>query len=245
VFLKVDAEYFISTNVDVQDGLFNGSTGCLKKIEYGRTHLGNPIPKRCWMDFRNPLIGANKRLGTNGYQRKKEINVDWTAIERITKNLSKTGRHKGLEIVRTQIPLVAANGMTIMKSQGSSIPCVTVAVKRSRTSTGRLTRKLTRELLYVACSRATSLAGLFIDGEFDAPEPPRKDDFVTTEMERLRAIPFSFSIKFLQDFGTNYRKLFFHNMQSFIAHREDLSADHCAMSRYVYSSRPLLIYVVI
>jgi len=32
--LQVGAVYFISTNINVEDGLFNGATGVLKKIEY-------------------------------------------------------------------------------------------------------------------------------------------------------------------------------------------------------------------
>jgi hypothetical protein len=230
VNLQVGGEYFVSTNIDVQDGLYNGSTGNLKLIEYGMTHERKKIPKRCWLDFRNSLVGSTKRISTRSHQIRKKIHVDWTAIDRVTRNLSKTGRHKGLEIIRNQIPLVAANGMTITKSQGSSIPVVVVSVKRFRNQFGKLTRKLSRELLYVACSRATSLTGLYIDGEFEAPAPPPPFDPVSIEMERLRNIPFKFQIRFLQDFG-QLNKLFFHNVQSLPAHVSDLLADNCATQR--------------
>jgi hypothetical protein len=196
------------------------------------THERKKIPKRCWMDFRNPLVGATKRVSTRSHQIRKQINVDWTAIDRLTRNLSKTGRHKGLEIVRNQIPLVAANGMTITKSQGSSIPVVVVSVKRFRNQLGKLTRKLSRELLYVACSRATSLNGLYIDGEFEAPAPPPANDPVSLEMDRLRNIPFRFKLRFLQD-SAHENKLFFHNVQSFSAHVADVLADNCATKRLI------------
>ena len=62
--LKVGGEYFVSTNINVQDGLFNGSTGCLMMIEEGKTRNGEWIPKHAWMDFQNPLIGAKKREET-------------------------------------------------------------------------------------------------------------------------------------------------------------------------------------
>jgi hypothetical protein len=222
--LQVGGEYFISTNIDVQDGLFNGATGSLKKIEYGMTAKQVKVPKSAWMDFRNPLIGLSKRASVKWEQQRKQIPPEWVPVERITRNLSKTGRHKGLEIIRTQIPLVAANGMTICKSQGSSIPLVVVSVHRNKG------RKLSRELLYVACSRATSRNGLFIDGDFEPPEKPGPNDPVTLEMERLRGKPLQFSIQFLQDFGENYEKLYFHNVQSFVAHHQDVEADHCAMA---------------
>jgi len=49
--LQIGGEYFVSTNIDVTDGLFNGSTGHLKLIEYGTTSSRERIPKRAWMDL--------------------------------------------------------------------------------------------------------------------------------------------------------------------------------------------------
>lgn len=113
----------MTTNIDVQDGLFNGATGTLKKIEYGKTTTGDRVPYKAWMDFRNLLIGAGSRSTTKYYQQRKNIDPNLVMIGRITRNLSKTGRHGGLQLIRTQIPLLAANGMTISKSQGSSLQC--------------------------------------------------------------------------------------------------------------------------
>jgi hypothetical protein len=230
--LQVGGEYFISTNIDLQDGLYNGSTGGLKMIEYGQTRHQQRVPIAAWMDFRNPLVGVCKRSLTKRYQQRHNINLQWTRIERIRRNLSKTGRQKGLELIRTQIPLVAANAMTITKSQGSSLPFVIVSVERYRTKAGNLTRKLTRESLYVACSRATSLQGLFVDGAFEPPASPGPRDLVSLEMARLRKSTFPFSMKFLQDYNDGFIKILFNNVQSFQLHQADVIADHCAMSRY-------------
>jgi hypothetical protein len=220
--LQVDGEYFVSTNIDVQDGLFNGATGTLKMIEYENNN--QQIPKRAWLDFRHPLIGSARRTNTRSYQAKKNINMNWVAVDKLKRNLSKTGRHHGLKIIRKQIPLVAANGITINKAQGSSLICAVVCVKR------RNGRKLTRERLYVGCSRATTKDGLFIDGVFEPPNPPPPDDKVTLEMEKLRRVPMQFSIKFLQDYDESFNKIYFHNVQSFILHHADVQADHCPMS---------------
>lgn len=231
--LQVGGAYFVCNNVSVEDGLFNGSTGFLKLIEYGTTAGGSRVPKRAWMHFENSMIGSQKRATTKSYQERNSIDLTWTAIDRRTINLSKTGRHGGLQLIRKQIPLVPANGMTITKSQGSSIPIIAAHVgdytKQGQTSTRR--PYLSRELLYVMCSRATSRLGLFIDGEFQPPPPPPPNDPVTLEMDRLRKIGFPFLLRFLQDVGDEFLKIQFHNVQSFNAHKDDVLSDHCSNAR--------------
>jgi hypothetical protein len=222
--LQINGQYFVTTNIDVSDGLFNGATGILKKIEYGTSKGNEKIPKNAYLEFHHPSIGANKRSLTKAELLRKGIDLKWVQIGRITKNLSKTGRHKGIRIIRTQLPLLSANAVTIPKSQGSSIPFVVVSVTTIRK------KKITREELYVACSRATSLNGLFINGNFVPPATPAPDNPVTLEMEKLRKNPLQFSLKFLQDFGEEFEKIYLHNVQSYVQHHPDVEADHCAMS---------------
>ncbi len=252
VNLQVGAEYFVSTNVDVQDGLFNGSTGQLKMIEKNRKN--NQQTKRVWMDFRNSLIGIQKKTVMKKYQIKNNIDLSWVPIDRIKRNINKTRRHGTLEIIREQFPLVAANGMTLAKSQGSSIVNVVAHIKKYlgkvvlAPPTGRRpSRWLRRQELYVICSRSTSHSGLFIDGEFQPPEPPPDNDPVMMEMARLREIEFPFSIRFLNDYDDNYVKIYFHNVQSFFSHREDVIVDHCAMARYLkkYVSQRRHLFILI
>ena len=119
--LQIGGVYFISTNIDVGDGLFNGATGVLKKIE-----LADGVPKRAWMEFNHPSIGLNKRKITESYQKTQGIDDKWVAVDKIEKKLTKYGQFAGLSIVRQQIPLVAANGMTVNKAQGSSMDFVVV-----------------------------------------------------------------------------------------------------------------------
>ncbi|ODM94679.1 ATP-dependent DNA helicase PIF1 [Orchesella cincta] len=219
VNLQVGAEYFISTNVDVSDGLFNGATGTLKLIEYGLTREGIAIPKRVWMDFKNPQIGITKRHAKRAYQVSKGYDVAWVPIERITMRISLTGRNRAVELIRTQIPLVAANAMTINKAQGSTIRQVVVSVRRN----------LSREQMYVACSRASSKIGLYIDGIFNPPNKPddKKQQKVSSEMTRLRGSPLNMTIRFLQDYDDSFLKLYVHNIESYLRHFADLFADNC------------------
>lgn len=207
-YLQIGGEYFITTNLDVQDGLFNGFTGCIKHIEYGKTATNPKVPKCVWMDFRNPLVGVERR---------KNVPNNCTPIEHITRPINKF-KQSGFQLFRKQIPIVACNGMTIDKSQGTSLPYVVVNINK----------KLTTEYLYVACGRATTLSGLYINGVF---EPPTKvNDDVTKEMQRLRNLSFPFYLKFLQDFPENVHKIYFHNIQSFLTHFDDIINDKCAMS---------------
>lgn len=95
--------YFVSTNVDVQDGLLNGATDILKRIDYGTTANNTKIPKCAWIEFEHSLIGT-----LSSYRRAHNILLNWVRIQRVKINLS-LARGRGLEIVREQISLVAAN----------------------------------------------------------------------------------------------------------------------------------------
>jgi len=137
-------------------------------------------------------------------------------------NLNKTGIHPTLNIIKKQ---VAANGMTINKSQGSSFEIVATTTKQNAL------RKsfLTRERLSVACSRATSLGGLFINGEFRPPNPLKENDPVTNELQRMKANPINISLKYFHDFLQSM-KPFFVNVQSFLLRKKDLQTDSHIMS---------------
>jgi nucleoside-triphosphatase THEP1 len=218
VRLKVGAIYMVSTNVDVADGLFNGATGLLKLIELGTTSEGERIPIMGYLDFGDPLIGSNMRAKHRGRMVARNINLAWTPIPFETKTLTKTGVNRNLQVVRTQLPLVSANGITITKSQGSTYKKVVVKLKKC----------LPRDQLYVACSRSTTLDGLFLDGAFEPPPPP--PEYVLLELARLRKQGFKFSLQFMQDIPNTHYKLMFHNVQSLHKHHLDILCDQCYTS---------------
>jgi len=80
--------------------------------------------------------------------------------------------------------------MTIMKAQGSTLDVVVVSLDVG--GSGKRMQKLSRQLLYVGCSRATKLEGLYLDGKFEAPSRPTSTDPVSFEMGRLRNTGFQF-----------------------------------------------------
>lgn len=226
-FLKVGGIYFITTNIDVSDGLFNGSTGLLKAIEYGTTvdKQGNRVPFRVWMHFPDSLIGEQKRKTSHTIiQHRSTMNTEyqnWTPIERIQRRMSKSFVIEGVQVIRSQIPLVACNGMTIAKCQGATMTSVVVSVR------GAGNARLSRAELYVACSRATSISGLFIDGQFQPPVAAAADDPVSIAYGRLSCRPHKFSLQFFQDLPVSQTKLYYHNVEGLRSHFLDIFADPC------------------
>lgn len=51
IALKINAKYMVSYNVDTEDGICNGATGTLKKIDFGKNTDGLKKPLRLWMEF--------------------------------------------------------------------------------------------------------------------------------------------------------------------------------------------------
>jgi len=86
--LQIKAEYFVSTNIDVSDGLFNGSTGTLRHIEYGVNEANKRVPSQVWLEFHNALVGSTSRTKTKAQQQKKKLELSWTLIERAQRSMN-------------------------------------------------------------------------------------------------------------------------------------------------------------
>ncbi len=220
VNLQVGGLYFVTTNIDVSDGLFNGATGVLKAIEYGvkAGTTDEQIPTSAWLEFCHPSIGQEIRSNQWVKQRaeRNKFPTSWTPIDRMSRVLNKTLH--GMEVTRKQIPLQAANGMTVNKSQGSSLERVVACVGN----------KISRERLYVACSRATSLEGLYIVGQFKPPSFPGQSDPITIEMNELAQSPYIFNLYFPSP--TEQGGIYFHNIEGILSHQADLLCDTSILS---------------
>jgi len=72
--------------------------------------------------------------------------------------------------------------------------------------------RITREALYVRCSRATAVEGLYIYEKFVSPKAPDKDYKVTKEMAaKKKTKPFQFGMHSLQDEPEGKLKIIFDN----------------------------------
>lgn len=184
--LKLSARYMMTVNCDTSDGLVNGAIGTLQKITYGKTKDGKTVPLKLWINFQKD-VGTKLKARTI-FRSTAEPNT-WVPICQ-EKRLIHSWPGRNLEVVRSQFPFVPAEAITIHKSQGSTFKEVTVSIQYI-TKAGKL-RTIPRRALYVAFSRCTSLSGLYIDGEFIAPDPPADDDKVIIAMQKLRERPVIF-----------------------------------------------------
>ncbi|OXA55077.1 ATP-dependent DNA helicase PIF1 [Folsomia candida] len=216
VALRVGLQYMITTNIDVSDGLFNGATGKLMGVIEKPLTNGGKAVKIVFMEFSEKLFGQLARSNNLALLKKLGIPLHWTPIFSETKPVNSFGHYQGMQIVRRQIPLVAANAISIHKSQSLSIPNTVANIP---------SRGLRRDAMYVAMSRAPTLSGLYIGRTFNAPRPidPLRH-LVALELSRLGKLPFPYSLRYLPD-QDEPNRIVFHNIHSFRAHYEDILAD--------------------
>lgn len=204
--LKTGAMYMMTYNVNTEDGLCNGATGTLKQIDFGSNEKNEKKPLRLWIKFHDESVG---QLLRNKYKSRMDnfhIPTTWTPVEPIALTIA-TRKTSSLKINRKQFPLTLAHAITIHKSQGQSLNKVVVHIKK----------KMTRELLYVALSRATSLEGLYIIGNFPIPKPIPKSSHLRSEIKSWKKRSLKTKFQFLQN-NSNSLQIIYHNVQSLPQH---------------------------
>jgi hypothetical protein len=223
--LKVEAKYMLIKNLNIEDGLVNGTCGRLERIEYDPK---NPSRAKClWFDFFEPDVGVNTRekYGAKEFTspRDKVLTPITESSDQIKYNYNKLN----CVITREQFPLIECEALTIHKSQGQTYTCVAFDLSQ---------KYLTKQLIYVALSRCTSLAGLYLYGQkhlysgatFERYDEKKRLDkaakedsvnIVSIEMDRLRKeAPFINLFPILNDrpsFNDNTINIMFHNVATF------------------------------
>ncbi|KAE8739092.1 hypothetical protein FOCC_FOCC015415 [Frankliniella occidentalis] len=209
ITLKVGAIYMVTYNVDTEDGICNGATGTLKKITYGTNHKGEKKPLRVWIKFEDRKVGALLRNKFGEHMKNHKISSTWTPLDPISLTIS-TRKTSSLKINRKQFPLTLAHALTVHKSQGQSLQQVVVHLEN---------RSMPRDQLYVACSRATTLSGLYIIGQFKPPKELQKKSFLSIEMRRWRSHILKPKFTSLQRTSKKL-KIMYHNIQSLKKHKQ-------------------------
>ncbi|CEP17045.1 hypothetical protein [Parasitella parasitica] len=210
--LKVAGYYMLVVNLNTADGLVNGATGHLRKIDYGSNN-GIRKPLRVWVEFDDEATGKVLRQSQRALRRSSNVPDMWTMIERITSLIAKDTRNH-LQLYRTQFPMVPAEAITVHKSQGSTY--TNVLVNQFKT-------KLHRSMLYVACSRATSAAGLTLiypDNRFKptAPLDITSDLAIEIASQPERYIALYFTALSERHENERFTQIISHNIQSLRAH---------------------------
>ena len=164
--------YVMTVNVDVDDGLTNGSTGIVKLIEYRME--GTNRPSIIWVLFDHSRIGRStrERFFNRGFYN-ANIERDWTPVF----DVERTFIYNYKTYQRIQFPLKPAAAKTVHKAQGATVDKVVVDLSQKKT------RKVPH-IHYVALSRVKKLDDLYILNLNQAAYA--LDERVTLEMERLR-----------------------------------------------------------
>ena len=207
--------YDIAVNLDVNDGLANGSTCIAKRIEY-RMHQSKR-PSIVWVLFDDEKIGSCAR---QKYRHLYTPNIDtkWTPIFEVNRNFMYN--YKSYQ--RIQFPLKASAAKTVHKAQGSTVDRLVIDLKQNKP------RKIPH-IHYVALSRVRKLQNLqILNFNEDALTV---DDRVKAEMDRLRTeslMPLCFLP--LYNINSDYLKVALNNARSFHKHVLDLAMDPNIMS---------------
>ncbi len=177
LLLKEGIQYMILVNMDVSDGLVNGTTGVLRAIATYRdmddvdknnnnnnnNRVGEIRAQYLWIEFSDENVGVKLRTKyANMYEQpnNRKIPATWTPLypHRVVYRARPNCKWS---IERIQFPIEIAEALTIDKAQGQTY--ARVAFDLNQTSkTG--TNTLTRAHLYVAWSRVRSLGDLYLFG---------------------------------------------------------------------------------
>ena len=212
LYLKLAARYLMTLNSDIQDGLVNGATGILQRIEYGtKRNTLERVPCILWIEFDDPTVGKEKRAESKyRYLRNKTIQSNWTPIGLETRRFQRGKGVSCYNIVRKQFPFIVAEALTIHKSQGDTYECVVVHIEM----------RMTRNALYTALSRAKSASGLYIVGNLKLTNKLSEKDPVYMELKRLKEhCAIIWSIPLISP------DIYVHNVRSLNKHWEDFSVD--------------------
>ncbi len=211
--LKVGLPYDMTTNVDTEDGLCNGTGLVLRGMLY--LDKNGKIPSVLLVEAEDGRIGRKARNRWHYYIppaiRKEHPN--WIPIMSVQSQYMYLLKHP---IKREQFPLTLAAGKTFHKSQGSSLKQAVLAFPENR--------KI-EHLHYVGLSRVTKMSGVkILPGRFHE-EKIHVNECVKTEMVRLRSqAKLKLCFKPLSEITNNLLVITF-NAQSLHKHIENVKAD--------------------
>ena len=193
---------------DTSDGLVNGATGIVLRIEYGtRRDTQARVPCILWIEFDDPTVGKQKRTNSKARcLRDNTILNTWTPIGLETKRFQR-GKGVSYRIVRKQFIFVVAEALINHKSQGDMYKCVVVHIERA----------LPGNALYTVVSSAKTTSGLFIVGNLKLTNIISEKDPVFQEIKRLNE-----HYNILWSIELNSATIYAQNIRSLNKHRLNL-----------------------
>ena len=209
--IGIGLQYELCVNVDVGDGMTNGTPCLIKKVDY-RVENSD----RCsiiWVQFEESKSGMHWRQKYS-HLYNADTSRDWTPILETTRSFS-VQHYKAYHVVRRQFPLQMAAGKTIHKAQGSTLHGAVV----------HFGDKKNDHIHYVGLSRVKNMETLHIT-EFNEKKISVSND-VKDEMKRMRSdCPMKLYLpRFVDMCTTNTRTICFHNCRSLQKHIGDVKND--------------------
>lgn len=211
LLLKIGVRYRILFNMDVKDGIVNGTNGYLRHISFNEKKL----PLIIWLECESKRVGAIKRKPFIDYMKKNKIDLKLVPIQMVTKSMKLLNSQLSYVVnhtaYRTQFPVLPCEGITVHRAQGKTLPGVAAHCDAQTSSRGT-------NYPYTLLSRC-DYEQLYIVGKFHPPTSSKNSS--VKEMERLRKEnPLQLSFyDFDQKDGI---KIIYHNVNSFEAHKLDI-----------------------
>ncbi|VDI75458.1 Hypothetical predicted protein [Mytilus galloprovincialis] len=207
VVLAIGMKYDLTANIEVTDGLTNGSTCELKLIECKTSSLR---PSIIWVKFEDARIGANNRRKYShlyGKDVEKKYGLQCLTL-------------KGHLLINIR-PLKEFSFLFAQQPEKQFINRKEIHYKKVVVSLKSKRKGKIPHIHYVALSRVTSLTGLQI---LDLnQEAIAVADCVRQELHRLRTdATLQLCFKPLYNLSSNYFKVVFNNSRSLHAHFNDL-----------------------
>jgi hypothetical protein len=213
VTLKIGARVSMTSNIDVIDGLVNGTMGVVVGFEM---HANGKDVRFVMVKFNNPEHGKERRKKYNFESKYPGA----TAVEFYETEVS-LRRKATATCTVINIPLRLAWGLTLHKIQGHTIEKPTALIIA-------LDCWLQPGMVYVGLSRVKSLDQLYILEKFPVPKAvPWPDALV--EMKRLEVLDLSLPIQI----PLNQFEIVSLNVISLPSHFEDIKVDPNLMSAKV------------
>ena len=210
LILAIGMIYDITVNLDVNDGIANGSTCIIKCIEHRVPETTRP--SIVWVLFNDSSIGSKTRQKYKHLYH-PAVEALWTPVFDVTR----TFLYNYKSYQRTQFPLKPAAAKTVHKAQGSTMDEVVIDLSQSRT-------RKTPHIHYVAMSRVRKFENLrILNFNEDALAV---DDRVKDEMKRLRenaSLKLCYEPLYLVE--ENRLKVAMNNARSYHKHFPDVSVD--------------------
>lgn len=197
--LKTNAKNMMTAYIDTNDGLTNGAGCILKDIESSATKV-NVL----WMKVFESQVGMKLRKA-----RPHPSDSSLTPVTRTIRSFPYKSKSSAVQVDREQFAVTLAEAISIHKAQGSTHPKIAVCPEKN----------MLRAALYVACSRVTSLGGLYIIGNFYPPQPLEANSPVAKEIRRLETEKrIVCKYEDLYSHCPIVKRIMFHNVQSLNKH---------------------------